>query len=141
MKIGITSFIFLLISAANIFAADLCKDIKVEAPEELIMKESEFTFEEANQALEILRKRMYGLLEEKKLSKDILESPQFYITYPNSLTIIEGTLLKQKVLLARKEYELLKQKGKVRESKRAEKIFIRAKEDFCKFLSKTIYVD
>jgi|OpeIllAssembly_1097287.scaffolds.fasta_scaffold244209_2 hypothetical protein len=84
---------------------------------------------------------MYGLLEEKKLSKDILESPQFYITYPNSLTIIEGTLLKQKALLAQKEYELLKQKGKVRESKKAEKTFIRAKEDFCKFLSKAIYVD
>jgi hypothetical protein len=134
--------ILILVLANSVLAADFCPNVKVDAPDDFIMHEPEFTDDAAINSVAIVRSRIYELLEKEKSTKDILDSPQFYITFPNSLKKIEGTLLKQKALIAQKEYELQKARksddAKLREAKSN---FEKAKREFCTFLKSAIYVD
>lgn len=139
----IASVVTLILMLANSgLAADLCPNLKVDAPDDFIMHEREFTDDAAINSVSIIRSRIYELLEKEKSTKDILDSPQFYITFPNSLKKIEGTLLKQKAVIAQKEYDLLKTRksddAKLREAKSN---FEKAKREFCTFLESAIYVD
>jgi hypothetical protein len=63
------------------------QNVKVRAPEDMFINEDEFSLDNAVNLVSIINSRIYELLEQQKYSKDILESPQFYITYPNSLKI------------------------------------------------------
>jgi len=69
MKIGIAGFVFLLISVANIFAADLCKDVKVEAPEELVMKETRIQLRRSKSSIRNLAKTDVWLIRREETFK------------------------------------------------------------------------
>jgi hypothetical protein len=142
MKTAAFAVTLILMLANSVLAADLCPNVKVDAPDDFIMHEREFTDDAAINSVSIVPSRIYELLKKEENTKNILDSPEFYITFPNSLRKIEGTLLKQKAVIAQKEYKLLKatksDDAKLREAKSN---FEKAKKEFCTFLKSAIYVD
>jgi hypothetical protein len=142
MKTAAFVVTLILMLANSVLAADLCPNVKVDAPDDFIMHEREFTDDAAINSVSIVPSRIYELLKKEENTKNILDSPEFYITFPNSLRKIEGTLLKQKAVIAQKEYKLLKatksDDAKLREAKSN---FEKAKKEFCTFLKSAIYVD
>lgn len=64
----------------------------------------------------------------------VIHQEWFYLSYPNSLSIIKGTLLKYRVLY-------LKEKAKNLGTKEAKEEYEKEKDAFCKFVSKTQYVE
>ena len=141
--------IFLLL--ANIsFAEDICPESdKTPLPsdaDDLRMYKKEFTFQHAMQSLEYLEKDVINIIKKHKESHSILEDESFYISYPNSIAFVKGTLLKQEVLIARNKLEVEKLKlkkdtGSKKEVKEAENIYLNAKKKFCDFLKSAEYVD
>lgn len=81
-----------------------------------------------------------------KGSYSILDYEGFYIAYPNSLTFVKGTLLKQEALIAKNKFELEKLKfergdNDQKDLSKAEKAYIAARNKFCNFLKEAEYVD
>ena len=64
----------------------------------------------------------------------VIHQEWFYLSYSNSLSIIKGTLLKHRVLY-------LKEKAKNLATKEAKEEYEKEKNAFCKFVSKTQYVE
>lgn len=154
-KMSLSRFIIfclsLLLALANIsFAEDICPDSDKTPPpsgaEELKMYEKEFIFQHAMQSLEFLEKDVINIIKNHKGPHSVLENESFYISYPNSITFVKGTLLKQEVLIARNKLEVEKLKlknktGSIKEVSVAENIYLNAKNKFCEFLKHAEYVD
>jgi hypothetical protein len=105
------------------------------------MRERDFHDEAALKAVADVRKSMDTLLTESKTAKEARDSPLYYISFPNGLKIIEGTLLKQRALIAQKEYELAKAGGDAAKQQEAKLKYENAKKAFCKFLENAFYLD
>ena len=126
----------------------------VSGAPELQMKESEFNFQEALKSLNYLQsdvpriisnneEELFQLIREGKAPKDtpielmsVNFSEHFYISYPNSLSILKGTLLKYRYLYLREKLANMSV-PKLVVRKEAEK----AKEELCNFIAKAEYVD
>lgn len=81
------------------------------------------------------------LLKKKKNSEEILSLPEFYMLFPNSISIVKGTLLKQNLLLAIKDHEiaiLSKNKADILTTTSSLK---KSRSEYCSFVKKAIYVD
>jgi len=111
-------------------------------PEELLMHESDFSFEKAEASVKFLRtdfsKRIWG----PDSVRDLDACSGHYMGYMNSLRFIEGALLKAEVLRLRSQLQLVSiQKSDSAEAKAAAKAFEDAKAKFCNFIEDSIYVD
>lgn len=116
--------------------------------EELKMYEKDFTIDKAMKSLSFLEKDVIKIIKEHehKKSYSILDYEGFYIGYPNNLTFVKGTLLKQEAIIAKNNFEIeqLKLKnGTTTKEKvsKTEKAYLEAKKKFCDFLNQAEYVD
>jgi len=147
----------MLLASSRIFADEMVCPIptpSLSGANELQMQESEFHFQQAMKSLNYLQTDVYRIISnnEKKLFQLIREGKQpkgmplelmsvqlnehFYISYPNSLSFIKGTLLKYRYLYLR---EKLVNKPEIKQDVR--KDLIKAKEELCNFISTAEYVD
>jgi len=115
---------------------------------ELKMYEKDFTIDKAMKSVNFLEKDVIRIIKEhgQKKSYSILLYDRFYIGYPNSLTFLKGTLLKQEAIIAKKNLviEQLKLKNGTtikEEVSKKEKAYFAAQKKFCDFLKKAEYVD
>jgi len=111
-------------------------------PEELLMHETDFTIEKAQESINFLRndfsKRIWG----PEPVKDFSGWSEHYISYMNSLLFAEGALLREEVLKHRLHSQLIsKQKPNSKEAKFAAVEFKKAKDRFCTFVENSIYVE
>jgi len=130
-------------------ADEICPNIKkLPAPsgaEELKMDEREFNFEHAISSIAYLEKDVYDILKTHGATS-VLDAENFYISYPNSIKFVKGTLLRQEALLAKEKLEVAKLKASTSKGSNesviiAEKAYHEAKEKFCMFLKSAEYVD
>lgn len=143
-----TLLIILLIPVAG-GAENLCsQNLEPVTPgaDELRMHEEEFNFDEAMKSLRFLKGDIYKMLREHKETADVMDSAGFYVGYPNSLSFVQGTLLKQRALLARaaldgRRAHIQPNADTSVDILRLEKAYEEARTDFCKFLNKARYVD
>ncbi len=117
-----------------------------------IIEESEYDIDIALKTIEFLDNDMVDRIHDyevatlkkiksgnipKEVSVDLMtvtHKEWFYLSYPNSLSIIKGALLKYRVLY-------LKEKAKNLATKEAKEEYEKEKDAFCKFVSKTQYVE
>ena len=132
------------------FAEELCPGSdKAPTPsgaDELKMFEKDFNFSHAMKSAQFLEKDVVEILKNHTGSHSVLSYEGFYIGYPNSVTFLKGTLLRQEALIAKNKLEVSKLKlknGEIQKSevKKAEKVFIEARNQFCGFLKNAEYVD
>ena len=132
------------------FAEEICPGSdKLPAPsgaDELKMIENEFSFSHAMKSSQFLEEDVIEILKNHTGVHSVLSYEGFYIGYPNSVTFVKGTLMRQEALIAKGRLEVAKLKlknGKATKSdvERAEKVFFEAKDMFCKFLESAEYVD
>lgn len=120
--------------------------------DELRMEESEFNFKEALKSIEYLESgaitiieknenKIFQMIKENNIPQDmpldmfsVLSNEHFYLSYPNSISKIKGTLLKYRVLY-------FKEKMKSSNDKKTISSYQKAKEEFCNFVSQAEYVD
>lgn len=113
-----------------------------EGADELRMQESEFTLPRALKSVEFLRtdfaKRIWG----PNAVHDFGAWSGHYISYANSLQLIQGALLRQQVLLerARQEY-LASVDPRSPRAQQAARSLQDAIQSFCDFLRSAEYVD
>ena len=144
------SIIILFIFAQVAHADALCGDKPKE--HDLIIGESEFTFDNAMSATVYIRDEipvsiiknhdsLKNLIKSKAKieSTDLFESDialekAFFMDYPNNFSIITGTLLRQNALLLKYKYQLSKKpKDKV--------LYKKALKEFCELEKDASYVD
>ena len=109
---------------------------------ELVMQESDFTLEKAQEFVKFLRtdfaKRIWG----PDPVKDFGAWSGHYISYANSLRFIEGALLREQALRFRAQSQLLTARlPSSKEAHAAQSSFEKAKQAFCAFVQNSIYVD
>jgi len=144
-------FLFILFYfQTSCFGEKLCDcDIinsTIESPDEVKIDEKGLSFEDALNSLEYLETYFIQTLQSAKDIESLYSDEKFYIGYPNHLSIIKGTVLKQNVMLAKLklDIETLKSKtgkGSVKAFSKARKNLIESCQLYCSFLSKTHYVD
>lgn len=136
--------------SANVSAEELCPNIDTLPPpsgaDELKMLEKQFTFKHAMESIQYLEKDVIEMLKKHKGSYSILDFEGFYIGYPNSISFLKGTLLKQEALIAKNRLELMKLKSSKNTATKkkideAKKIYTESRKKFCDFLKNTEYVD
>ena len=95
---------------------------------------------------QFLEKDVIEILKNHKSPHSVLSYEGFYIGYPNSVTFVKGTLLRQEALIAKNKLEVSKLKLKIgeiqkSEVEKAEKDFVDTRDQFCGFLKNAEYVD
>jgi len=93
--------------------------------EELVMHENEFTKEKYISSLDFVRNEFPRRILSYEKTSEFEDSPEFWIGYYNSLTFIEGYVLKQAAI---SEIKTSKTKGS-------------AVKEFCTFLEEAAYTD
>ena len=153
MKILIKSFLLcvacFLIFTVPVFSEEmLCPPPKPlqEGQDDLRMFEKAFTLSHANSSIGYLRDDFYRIIRELQKKKGRPYHEQVNISYPNSLTFIEGTLIKQDALLLKAKAELAEEKfknGTTSEKKAAmaRQQYEGARKIFCLFIKRLEYVD
>ncbi len=144
-------FLFVLLSFQTpCFGETLCDcdsiNSTIESPDELKINADGLSFESSMHSLEYLETDFIQTLESAKDIESLYSDEKFYIGYPNHLSIIKGTVLKQTVMLAKLklDIEILKSKtgkGSAKALSKARKNLIESCQLYCSFLSKTNYVD
>jgi hypothetical protein len=111
------------------------------------MTERNFTEKAALDSLRWLEKDLVPLIKRHKSTDDLLNNTEgFGISYPNSIAITKGTVLRQRALLAqaRLENANLKLKagiGNVKQVELSKQQFAVARKEFCEFVRHAEYVD
>ena len=111
------------------------------------MYEKDFNLDQAMKSVTFLEKDVVKIIREHEhKSYSILDYEGFYIGYPNNITFVKGTLLKQDALIARNKFEIEKLKLKdgnstKKEVSKAEQAYLKAQKRFCEFLRQAEYVD
>ncbi len=101
-------------------------------PEELVMAESEFSEARFQNGLEFFRNDLARQLADSQLTTAITENEGFWISYGNSLLLMEGFMLRQAALLE-------KAAGRPDSALLADRTSARFR--FCDFLKGTGWVD
>lgn len=150
INIILIAFILALVQLSS--AEEICpgsdKLPAASGAEELKMYEKDFTIDKAMKSVSFLEKDVIKIIREHEHKKfySILDYEGFYIGYPNNLTFVKGTLLKQEAIIAKNIFEIeqlkLKNDTTTKEKlSKAEKAYITAKKKFCDFLKQAEYVD
>lgn len=99
-----------------LFAEEVCPGCdKLPAPSganELKMLENEFNFDHALKSTQFLEKDVIEILKNHTGSHSVLSYEGFYISYPNSVIFVKGTLMRQEALIAKSKLEVAKLKFK-----------------------------
>jgi hypothetical protein len=105
------------------------------------MSEEDFAFDKAIESARFLRidfsKRLWG----PSSVADLGASSENYISYMNSLLLIEGALLKEEVLRLRAESARFFKQPESPAAKATAKALEEAKTRFCGFVAESMYVD
>ena len=142
--------LFVLLVPSITSSQDLCPPPKAVSPDqapELMMKDSDFTVPKAMKSLDWLENESWNVIKSFKTTNELLSCTEcFGIPFPNSITRVKGTLLKQTALLERERLEVAKLKLKVGSGNQsdvasAQERFDRARKDYCTFMKKAEYVD
>jgi hypothetical protein len=142
--------LFVLIVPSVTWSQELCPPPKAVSPEqapELMMNDSDFTVPEAMNSLDWLENKSWDVIKRFKTTNELLNCTEcFGIPFPNSVTKVKGTLLKQTALLERERLEVAKLKLKAGSGNKsdvaaAQERFDRARKDYCAFMEKAEYVD
>jgi len=153
MKTSKAIFVCLILLFAKVsFAEEICpgsdKWPASSGAEELKMNEKDFNLAAAMKSVSYLEKDVPTIIKkhEHKNSYSILDQEDFYIGYPNHLTFVKGTLLKQEAIIAKKKLDIEQLKLKngtttKEEVSKAEKTYVTSQKKFCNFLKKAEYVD
>jgi len=105
------------------------------------MHEREFTLDHAIESLEFLQNDFSSRIFSPG-PKELRNDSSNYISYANSLKIIEGALLKQQALLERSRRDTLSARAASRSSQSDAGVrFAAAKKRFCEFVQSAEYVD
>ena len=112
----------------------------------LRMGEEAFTREAAERALGYFKTNLPQLMTEFKDFQRLQSVDRYYISYPNTLRILEGWMLKQDVLVARDTLELLQARRKSGDASsddvaRAQGQYETRRQRFCAFVANAYYVD
>ena len=144
-------FAFIILLSVNTSIADeICPSSSKTPPpsgaEELKMFENQFNFQHAMNSVQFLEKDVIEILKNHKGPHSVLDYEGFYIGYPNSITFVKGTLLREEALIAKSKLEVAKLKlmngtGSKSEVKKAEKVYFESRDAFCTFLKSVEYVD
>ena len=142
--------IFLLLLPLQLSAETLCSEDDEDI--QLLIGESEFTLERAESSIIYLREGLpkiiaenHAMLTKRVLSgeklnesdlfmQNVLHSEHYYLSYPNSVSIVRGTLLKQNAMI-------LKYKYMHSQKKADQEAMERALNEFCEYASSATYVD
>lgn len=139
------SFVLSVVFLSGASGEDLCTEQRKPLPQgvdELKMEEGLFTIEEALGSLPYLESKVIRMMQEHEATRDVLWSEHFYITYPNSLNILKGTILRQNAYICRQKLEIAKlQQADPGALGNAQRDFEKAKKAFCDFLKEAEYVD
>jgi len=129
---------------------DLCPPPKAVSPDqapELMMNDSDFTVPKAMNSLDWLENEFWDVIKRFKTTNELLSCTEcFGIPFPNSVTRVKGTLLKQTALLERERLEVAKIKltvgsGNKSDVATAQERFDKARKDYCTFMDKAKYID
>jgi len=139
-----TGWLLLLMLAAPL-QGQLCPT-DTGANDNLRMREAAFTREGAERALAYFKTTLPALMAEMKDLQRLQATDRYYISYPNTLRILEGWLLKQDALVARDSLALLQARQKTGDASAEEVVRARAqfdtrKQRFCTFVANAHYVD
>lgn len=128
--LGLISLLFCCPSASA--ESSLCPPLKPLPPEvdDLRVNESEFTHQHFENAFSFFREDLPKRFKEAKTTEELTDREGFWIGYDNSLSLIEGYVLKQAALLERAQLA-----GKQRGTRGP------AVKRFCQFLTKTRSMD
>jgi len=112
----------------------------------LRMSEAVFTRDAAERALGYFRTTLPQLMGEFKDFQRLQSVDRYYISYPNTLRILDGWMLKQDALVARDSAVLVEARRKNGDASDAEVARARAqyesrRQRFCAFVAKASYVD
>jgi hypothetical protein len=151
MKSSILIFVCLVLVFSTIsLAEELCPGLDklpaVSGADELKMYEKDFNIDRAMKSVKYLEEDVITIIQEHKGPHSVLQNERFYISYPNSLTFVKGTLLKQEALIAKNVLELEKLKFKngannKEDFYKAAKAYNAKKKKFCDFLKTAEYDD
>ena len=142
-------FIVLIVPSIT-WSQDLCPSPKAVAPDqapELMMNDSDFTVPKAMNSLDWLENKSWDVIKRLKKINEFLNCTEcFGIPFPNSVTRVKGTLLKQTALLEHERLEVAKLKlqagsGNKSDLTAAQERFDKARNDYCTFMAKSEYVD
>ncbi len=142
-------FIVLLVPSLT-WSQELCPPPKSASPDqapELKMNDSDFSVPEAMSSLDWLENESWNVIKRFKTTRELLNCTEcFGIPFPNSVSKVKGTLLKQTALLERErlvvsKFKLKDGSGKKNDVDAAQKRFDKARKEYCMFLEKAEYVD
>ena len=133
-----------LLAASSPSSEILCprRSMLPKTQDDLRMSEGEFTLTHAIESLRFLQNDFSSRIFGPGPREDLRNDSSHYISYANSLRFIEGTLLKQQVLIERARKDALAARAASRSSQSdANTRFETARVRFCDFLRSAEYVD
>lgn len=150
MRLMACLFLFVLLAPSLTWSQDLCpprKELSPNQAPELMMNDSDFTVPKAMNSLDWLENESWNVIKRFKTTTELLHCTEcFGIPFPNSVTRVKGTLLKQTALLERERLALAKLKLKTGSGNKddvtaAQERFDKARKDYCSFMDNAEYVD
>jgi len=135
----------MLLMATSSLTAQLCP-ADTGSTGDLRMGEEAFTREGAERALAYFKTTLPQLMVEFKEFARLQSVDRYYISYPNTLRILEGWMLKQDALGARDSLALLEARQRSRGASPEDVTRARARYEsrrrrFCAFVAAAHYVD
>jgi hypothetical protein len=150
MRLRAYLFLIILLIPSLSWSQDLCPPRKALSPDqapELLMNDGDFTMPKAMNSLDWLENESWNVIKRLKTTNELLDCTEcFGIPFPNSVTRVRGTLLRQTALLERERLEVAKLKlkfgsGSKSDVASAQERFVKARRDYCTFMEKAEYVD